>query len=217
MHVAIDPADLSPLERHKLTIGTIVPRPIAWVTSRGDHGVNLAPFSYFMGCHSYLPAVAVSVGSRDGVPKDTRANVAASGELVVNMVTEELAESMNVSAAAFPSDVDESAVIDVPLEPSVHVDPPRVAASPVNLECRVLHSLDLGDDPRQSTLFVARIVMWHIRSDLVDEALRVDQMGLHAIARLGGPFYTHVDDVFRMDIPDWREVHVPETHRADTG
>jgi flavin reductase (DIM6/NTAB) family NADH-FMN oxidoreductase RutF len=207
MHRAIDPAALSPTERHKLTIGTIVPRPIAWTTSVSPAGaVNLAPFSYFMGCHSYVPALAVSIGSRGGEPKDTRANIAATGEFVVNMVTEDLAAQMNVTAAAFPAGVSELEAAGLTAAPSVRVAPPRVAESPVQLECRVLHAIDLGEPPLESTLFVAQIVMWHIREELVDSEFRVDQAALHPVARMGGPLYTRVHDIFRMDIPDWRTV-----------
>jgi flavin reductase (DIM6/NTAB) family NADH-FMN oxidoreductase RutF len=207
VHLAIDPDEIGPAERHKLTIGTIAPRPIAWITSLGDDGVvNLAPFSYFMACHSYLPAVAVSIGSRNGVPKDTRANILATGEFVVNMATEELGAQVNRSAAAFPPEISELEVLGLETVPSTKVAPPLLAASPVNLECSVLFALDLGEDPRQSTLFVGQIVMWHIREDLVDDAYRVDQAALHPIARMGGPLYTRADEIFRMDIPDWRDV-----------
>lgn len=203
-HKAFDPAKLEPAARHKLTIGTIVPRPIAWISSVNAAGaVNLAPFSYFMGCHSYLPAIAVSIGSRGGEPKDSRANIEAAGEFVVNVVTDELAERMNMTAADFPPDISELAVAGLTPVPSVYVKAPRVAESPIHLECKVLHTLHLGEAPRVSALFVAQVVMWHIREDLVDEGYRVDQAAIHPIARMGGPFYVHGRDPFRMDIPDW--------------
>ncbi len=207
MHKAIDPDRLSPQERHKMAIGTVVPRPIAWVTSLDDEDrLNLAPFSYFMGCHSYLPAIAVSIGSRGGSPKDSRANIRARGEFVVNMVTEDLAERMNITGAAFPAGVNEADVVGLATLPSAKVAPPRISASPIHLECRVLHAIDLDDDPLQSTLFVAQVVMWHVRDDLVDDAYHVDQAALHLIARMGGPFYARAFELFRMDIPDWRAV-----------
>lgn len=208
MHRALDPADLSPAERHKLTIGTIVPRPIAWTTSVDAAGrANLAPFSYFMGCHSYVPAVAVSIGSRaDGTPKDTRANIAATGEFVVNLVTDELLERMNVTAAAFPTGVSEIEVAGLATLPSVRVRPPRVAASPIHLECRVLHALDLGEAPRTSTLFVGQVVMWHIDERLLLDDLKVDQAAIHAVARMGGPNYVRARDPFPLTIPDWRDL-----------
>jgi len=207
MHIAFDPAALDPAATHKLTIGTVVPRPIAWTTSVDPAGnVNLAPFSYFMACHSYLPAVAISIGSRAGRPKDTRANILATGQFVVNLATADLVDAVNVSAAEFPPDVSEIDVLGLATLPSVKVRPPRIAASPVHLECEVLHSLTLGDEPRASTLFVGRIVQWHIRSDLVDGALHVDQARLDTLARMGGPFYTVARDPFARHIPDWRTV-----------
>ncbi|MFN2251825.1 MAG: flavin reductase family protein [Anaerolineae bacterium] len=210
MHVSVDPADLSPVERHKMTIGTIVPRPIAWTTTVDSAGrVNLAPFSYFMACHSYVPALAISVGSRHGEPKDTRANIEATGELVVNTVTADLVERMNVTAAAFPPEVDELAFAGLTPLPSKIVAPPRVAESPVNIECRVLETLHLGDEPRVSSLFVAQVVMWHVREDLLLEGFKVDQAAIDAIGRMGGSMYVHARDLFTMSIPDWRELLGP--------
>lgn len=210
MHIAIDPTALDPTETHKLTIGTIVPRPIAWTTSvDGDGRVNLAPFSYFMACHSYLPAVAVSIGSRAGKPKDTRANILATGEFVVNIATAALVDAVNVSAADFPHDISELDVLGLETMPSVKVRPPRVAASPIHIECVVLHALTLGDEPRASTLFVGRIVQWHIRSDLLDDGYRVDQAKIEALARMGGPFYTVARDPFGRQIPPWESIVGP--------
>lgn len=206
-HVALDPDALGPLERHKLTIGTIVPRPIAWTTTIAPDGrVNLAPFSYFMACHSYVPALAVSIGSREGRPKDSRANIEATGELVVNVVSEDLLERMNLTAAAFPPGVDELATAGLTPAPSVRVRPPRVAESPISMECRVMHSVPLGEPPLASVLFVARIVMWHVREDLLLEGFKVDQSGIGAVARMGGSFYVRARDPFALPIPDWRTV-----------
>ncbi len=210
---SFDPETMEPAERHKLSIGSIVPRPIAWTTSVDAEGrANLAPFSYFMGCHSYLPALAISVGSRADRPKDTRANIAASGEFVVNLVSRPLLEKMNVSAAAFPPDVDELALLELETLASEVVRPPRIAASPLQIECRVLHALDLGEAPRVSTLFVGQVLRWHVRSDLVSD-FKVDQAGLDAVARMGGPFYCRADEPFALQIPDWRE-HLPEHPEA---
>lgn len=208
MHQAIDPADLTPAQRHKLTIGTIVPRPIAWTTSVSPDGhANLAPFSYFMGCHSYVPAVAVSIGSRaDGTPKDTRANIAATGEFVINVVTDAVLERMNITAAAFPAGVSEIEITGLTTLPSTVVRPPRIAESPIQLECRVLHALDLGEAPRLSTLFVGQVVMWHIDPALLQDDYKIDQAAIHAVARMGGPFYTRATDPFPLTIPDWHDL-----------
>lgn len=207
MHVSIDPATLEPKDRHKLSIGTIVPRPIAWVTTQDDRGrVNLAPFSYFMGCHSYVPSLAVSIGSRkDGTPKDTRANIARSGELVVNTVSEELGARMNASAAPFPPEVGEVEALGLKTLPSEAVSPPRIAESPIQIECSVLHELELGEPPRVSVLFVARVLRWHVREDLLLPDYKVDQEKLHALGRMGGRYYSRTRDPFEMVIPGWRE------------
>lgn len=218
MHRSIDPAALEPADRHKLSIGTVVPRPIAWITSQDESGrVNLAPFSYFMGCHSYLPAIAVSIGSRkDGTPKDTRANIARSGELVVNVVSEALGETMNASAAAFPSELGEIEALGIDTLPSEVVGPPRVAASPIQIECGLMHSIDLGEAPRVSTLFIARVLRYHVREDLLLEGYKIDQAGIEAIGRMGGRSYTRARDPFDMIIPSWQDA-LPEAGGPDGG
>jgi flavin reductase (DIM6/NTAB) family NADH-FMN oxidoreductase RutF len=214
---SFDPARLSPEQCHKLSIGTIVPRPIAWTTSVDAEGrANLAPFSYFMGCHSYVPALAISIGSRGDQPKDSRANIAASGEFVVNMVTAELVEACNISAAAFPPEIDEIEVLGLETLPSEAVAPPRIAAAPVQIECRVLHAIDLGAPPRLSTLFVGQVLRWHVREDLVIGDAKVDQAALGAVGRMGGPYYAHARELFSLSIPDWREVLAMRTD-ADSG
>ncbi len=217
MHIAFDPAALSPEACHKLTIGTVVPRPIAWTSTVDVEGrVNLAPFSYFMACHSYVPALALSIGSRAGRPKDSRANIAATGEFVVNIVNPRLLPAMNITAADFPPEVSEAEVAGVALLPSVKVRPPRVADAPIQIECRVMHALDLGEPPRVSTLFVGQILMWHVREDLVGQDHKVDQAGLEAVARMGGPFYTVAREPFALQIPDWRQL-LPDHPAAGSG
>jgi len=242
-HVRIDPDDLDPQSRHKLTIGSVVPRPIAWITSVDLEGrTNLAPFSYFMACHSYVPALAVSIGSRtDGPtgvtnpsdraegdtvgpgtglsavarPKDTAANIAATGELVVNLVTSELVETMNLTAAAFPTGIDELEAAGLTPAASTRVGPPRVAESPLAIECRVMHRITLGDPPRESALFVARIVMWHIREDILIDGYKIDQHKLHAVGRMGGRSYARTEDQFELMIPDWTTVDTTAGPNAD--
>ena len=221
MHLPFDPATLSPEACHKLTIGTVVPRPIAWTSSVDEEGrVNLAPFSYFMACHSYVPALALSIGSRAGRPKDSRANIAATGEFVVNIVNPALLPAMNVTAADFPPDVSEADVAGVAMVPSVKVRPPRVADAPIQIECRVIQAIDLGEAPRVSTLFIGQILMWHIREDLLGQDHKVDQAGIQAVARMGGPFYTVAREPFALQIPDWRQLlpdHPLATAAPSTG
>ena len=148
-HVSIDPSKISPLERHKMSIGSVVPRPIAWAsTVDADGNPNLAPFSYFMGCHSYVPALAISVGSREGEPKDTRANILATGEFVVNMVDFDLVEKMNQTAAAFPAGVNEFEVAGLSALPSVKVAPPRVAEFAAPDRMQAIASCTSGRGPK---------------------------------------------------------------------
>ena len=127
----------------------------------------------------------------------------------MNIATAALVDAGNVSAADFPHDISELDVLGLEAMPSVKARPPRVAASPIHIECVVLHALTLGEEPRASTLFVGRIVQWHIRSDLLDDGYRVDQAKIEALARLGGPFYTVARDPFARQIPPWESVVGP--------
>ncbi|MBM3268632.1 MAG: flavin reductase family protein [Candidatus Sericytochromatia bacterium] len=197
--IAFDPADLSSRERYKILIGAIVPRPIAWVSTVSPAGLpNLAPFSFFNGVCSDPMAVSIAVGRRQTGLKDTLRNIEATGEFVINVVTEDLAEPMNRTSEEFPPEVDEFAVAGLTPLPGVKVAPPRVAESPINLECRLLQVVYLGDRPGSGSLVVGEVVYGHIRADLVD-SWRIDAAKLRPIGRLGGAFYTRAaTDVFKL-------------------
>jgi len=206
MAMHIDPATTPPLDNYKLLINLVVPRPIAWVTSRSPDGViNLAPFSFFNAVGSDPLYVIVSIASGvGGAQKDTARNITSAGEFVVNLVTEDLLPAMNVSAADFPSG--ESELFAAGLHPagSVKVKIPRVAEAQASLEC-VLHSRQpLG----QYTLFIGQVVMFHVADHLVGPRLRVE--GFAPIGRLGTPsMYCRTTDRFdlpRMTYAKWREI-----------
>ncbi|WP_425989951.1 flavin reductase family protein [Afipia sp. DC4300-2b1] len=170
-----DMRTLGARERYNLITGTVVPRPIALITTTNEQGeVNAAPFSFFNALGSNPPIVAFSPGTHSINPlrvKDTRANVLATRQFVVNMVTEELAEPMTIAGAAFPSDKSEIDAMGISLLPSRQIKPPRIAESPVNLECELIEALDIG---RNKVLF-GEVVEMHVRDDLID----LDRMYIH--------------------------------------
>lgn len=201
-------ADLAPRQRYKLLIALVVPRPIAWVTSEDRDGiVNAAPFSFFNVFADDPPLVVIGIGGRaDGGLKDTARNIEATGEFVVNMVDEAIAEAMNVTAIDFPPEKSELEPAGLTLAASSIVRPPRLAEAPAALECRNHTTLLIGSDRR---LVVGEVMAIHARDGLVDPAThRVDFDAWHPIGRLHGDFYCRTDEVFRMDretYAAWRE------------
>jgi flavin reductase (DIM6/NTAB) family NADH-FMN oxidoreductase RutF len=200
----IDPAEQPSAAIYKLMVGIIVPRPIAFVSSIDAKGiVNLAPFSYFTACSSNPPAVCFSTTVRSGpVPfKDTLSNVRATGEFVVNIVSEEFAEKMNITSAEVAPEVDEFELSGLTKLPSELVKPPRVAESPVQMECRLRQIIAVSDRPSGGTIVLGEVVRFHVNDDLV-ENFRIDPEKLAAIGRMGGPTYTRTRERFDLKRPE---------------
>jgi flavin reductase (DIM6/NTAB) family NADH-FMN oxidoreductase RutF len=189
--VEFDPATLPPNGMYKLLISSVVPRPIAWVSSVDVEGVrNLAPFSYFMAITDDPPTIAFSSSFRgagaDG-KKDTLRNVEATREIVVNVVDDDLAAQMNVTSGEYPPEVDEFDVAGLAVAPGARVKAPRVANAPVAMECHLDRIVPVG----RANLVIGRIVYLHVRDGLYDEASgRVDMHRLRPVGRLAGNLYT---------------------------
>jgi flavin reductase (DIM6/NTAB) family NADH-FMN oxidoreductase RutF len=204
-----DFADIPARERYKLLVSTIVPRPIAWIVSQDLHGqLNAAPFSFFNAFAGDPPVVGIGIGSHDpGRPKDTRRNIRETGQFVVNLVSEEAAEVMNITAIEFERGISEASEAGLTTIPSVHVKPPRIAESPVSLECERMQIIDLG--PEQS-LVLGRVLAMHVRDDAVIDPAKhhIDTPKLKLIGRMhGAGWYARTTDLFKMDrIPreTWR-------------
>ena len=192
----IDPAALSNADNYKLLTNLVVPRPIAWVTTQSKSGViNLAPFSFFNAVGSNPPYIIISIGDNDsGQPKDTAKNILDSREFVVNLVTDELFDAMNVSAANFPPDQSELEAANLRTSQSMRISPPRVAEAQVSLECRLFSAQRLG----ANTLFIGEVVMFHIADRLIGPRLRINDFA--PIGRLGSPaVYSRTTD--RVNVP----------------
>jgi flavin reductase (DIM6/NTAB) family NADH-FMN oxidoreductase RutF len=198
----LDPLDLGRRERSALLNGVIGPRPIAWVSSLGVDGrPNLAPFSFFNLVAYDPPTVVVSPGSRRGVPKDTLVNVGAGGEMVISVVSRELAEHANASSAELAPEVDEWEVAGVTPAPSVAVAPPRVAEAPAALECRLRQAVDLGDGNRGgNTLLIATVLRVHIGEEaFVDGVVQPDALDL--VGRMGSDHWCLTRERFLLSRP----------------
>ncbi len=184
----VDLSDLSTSERYKFLISAIVPRPIAWVTSTSAEGaLNLAPFSFFQGVSADPPTLMLSVATskRSGERKDTLGNVEQTGEFVVNVVNEELLDPMVLSSVEYGAATSEIEVAGLETFPSRHVTPPCLADSPVNMECRLIRTVELGG----CVVLFGEILVAHVRRDHLDEKGRVDADRLRPVARLGGAKY----------------------------
>jgi flavin reductase (DIM6/NTAB) family NADH-FMN oxidoreductase RutF len=199
----IDPAEHRPADIYKLMIGAIVPRPIAFVSTVDAAGArNLAPFSYFTGCSTNPPVVCFCAAVRPGPfpHKDTLRNVVATGEFVVNIVSEDFAEKMNACSLDAPPDVDEFKLSGLTPLSSDLVKPPRVAESRIQMECRLRQVVQVSDKPLGGSLVLGEVVRFHIQEDLVDN-YKIDPDKLNAIGRMGGPTYTRTHDRFNMPRP----------------
>lgn len=193
-----DFGSLTPQERYKILIGTVVPRPIAWVTTAGKDGrVNAAPYSFF-NCLSADPAlVALGIEFRpDGTPKDTGRNIRATGCFTVNIVSEALAEAMSICAVPFGPEVDEVACAGLSILPGTAVAAPRIAEAPAALECRLHSFLNIG---HSREIVLGEVVHAHIRGDAVNDRLHVDPTVIDALGRMGGHGYVRTRD--RFDLP----------------
>jgi flavin reductase (DIM6/NTAB) family NADH-FMN oxidoreductase RutF len=200
----IDPSRQSKADNYKLLTNLIVPRPIAWVTSQSQGGpINLAPFSFFNAVSGDPLYVIVSIGLRDdGTPKDTAENIRASGEFVVNLVTEELFGAMNISAADFPAGESELAAAHLHAAPSVRIKPPRLAEAQASLECKLFSAQPLGTN----ALFIGEVVMFHVADHLIGPRMHVNNFA--PLGRLGSPSVycrtTDRFDVARITYTQWR-------------
>jgi flavin reductase (DIM6/NTAB) family NADH-FMN oxidoreductase RutF len=200
---AIDPAILDRAQLNALVNGLVYPRPIAWVSTVSQDGHrNLAPFSFFNAfCFHPTPVLAIGPGSRQGVNKDSLANVRATGEFVVNLVSSALAEQANLCSAEVAADLDEWELAGIDAAPSCDVRPGRVAAAPASFECRVMQIVDLGPDDRPSnSLVIGRVSRIHVIDEALDGLVPLPA-ALDLVGRLGGSLWCTTRDLFELRRP----------------
>ncbi len=188
---------------YKLLAATIMPRPIAWVVTKGAEGVNAAPYSFFNAMGSNPPTVAIGLlADPDKGFKDTARNILDNGEFVVNLVPERLVEKMNITAVNAPSDVEELGLADLATAPSEHIAPPRIAESPVSFECRSLSNVVTGP---QQTVVIGRVLAVHIDDDCILDPNKayIDTPKLDLVARSYGSDYVRSHDTFQLDRLFW--------------
>ncbi len=200
----LDFAELSTRNAYQWMTATILPRPIAWVsTISGDGRTNLAPFSFFQGVTASPPTLMfVPVNNRDGGKKDTVRNIEAVPEFVVNLVPHSLAAVMNDTAALLPYGESEFSRFGVAPAPSLKVRPPRVADSPVAYECVLDRIVLIGSGPLAANVVFGRILAAHVRDDVIGPGGLPDSAKLDLVGRLGGEDYATTRDTFNLVRPD---------------
>ena len=216
-HETIPASSLRSRDSYRLMTDLVVPRPIAWVSTLDEDGrPNLAPYSFFQGVCANPPMVVLGMAWSDGQPKDSLRNILARREFTISHVSEPLAEAMNATSIAYPSEVSEWAAAgpnaDTPLAsaPSSVVAPPRVAAALAALECRMVHAIPIGRGQAgnpSTTLVIGEILVFSVAKGLVerDEAGHVrpiDPAQLATVGRLGGMSYTRTAQTFELSRPN---------------
>lgn len=202
--IQVDPNSIDKREMYKVLIGSVVPRPIAFVSTVNSQGqVNLAPFSFFNAVSSNPPTLVFSVSRKpDGTKKDTLRNIEETKQFVVNSANEWLLEPLVHSAGAFPYGVDEMAKIGLTPQASVKVKPPRVKEAAVQMECELYDLLQIGDgSPGSSSLIIGKIVLFHVYKSAYQNG-RIALDVLKPIGRLGGTGYASLGNIYEIPIPE---------------
>jgi flavin reductase (DIM6/NTAB) family NADH-FMN oxidoreductase RutF len=195
---------------YKLLAATVIPRPIAWVVTKGKDGLNAAPYSFFNVMGSAPPTIALGLmAAPDRGFKDTALNILETGEFVVNLVPERLVQAMNLTSVDAPREVDELALAGLATLPSAHITPPRIADSPVAFECRALSSVVTG--PCQ-TVVIGRVLAVHVQDRYLRDAARahIETDALDLVARSFGSEYIRSHDRFELPRPTWAGLQAVE-------
>lgn|SRR5690606_1680265 len=200
--LSIDPTSISERDNYKFLIGSIIPRPIAFVTTRSEEGVlNGAPFSYFNIVSSNPPMLSLSVQRSGGKQKDTARNILKNKEFVVHIVDEQNVEMVNKTAASLPPNQSEIEIAGFTSVDSVKVSVPGVKEARVRFECVLEHSLELGGETSPGCDFIiGRIVQYHIEEDIYEKG-RINPRELAAVSRLAGANYAKIGEIFEIERP----------------
>jgi flavin reductase (DIM6/NTAB) family NADH-FMN oxidoreductase RutF len=199
--VIVDPKLVPAPIAYQILTGSVIPRPIGFISSISAEGiVNLAPFSFFNAICGEPPMV-MFCPMRRRPPKDTLLNVTATREFVANIVSREMAEAMNLTAGEYTAEVNEFEVSGLTPVASQMVRPPRVAESPVSMECKVTQIIEVSEKPWGGSLVIGEVVLFHVRDNIIGKDMVIDPGKLNPVARLGGPSYSTVKDRFDMIRP----------------
>lgn len=203
--INLSASELSPHEQYKLLSGSIIPRPIAWITTQNTAGlINLAPFSFTTGISNQLPLLSVAILRERQAPKDTAANLLARHEAVVHMVSTDLTKAMNQTAARLAPDQSELTLIDLPLIPSTEIQVPGLQAARIRFETSLYQYVPIRNAAGiiMTDLFILEIRQFHFAEAVLDlPTLHVNLAALAPIARLAGPNYAELGRTFTLRRP----------------
>lgn len=199
----IDPQNNTERDNYKLLVGSIIPRPIAFVTTQSEEGIlNGAPFSYFNIVSSNPPLISLAIQRRDGQQKDTAKHINAGKEFVVHIVDEDNVEQINQTAATLPPDLSEIELARLDPVNSSKISVPGIKQAKIRMECVLERSLELGGDEQPGCDFIiGKVVQFHIDDQLYENG-RIDPDKLAAVSRLAGSSYAKMGETFEMVRPD---------------
>ncbi len=199
-----DSREIDHQQIYRLLIGSVVPRPIAWVSTMSAAGVaNLAPFSFFTMVSHHPPMASISVGERENKPKDTARNILDTKGYVIHTVVNGWEEAMNICAGNFAPGESEFEAAGLDMVPADLVDAPRIKDAPVAMECRFERMIPFGDE-WVTHLVIGEVLRWHVHEDLIlsdSGKIYIDPAKLQPVGRLGGPRYCRTQDIFEMQAP----------------
>jgi len=202
--IGLDPAGLSERDSYKLLIGSVIPRPIAFVTTLSPAGtLNAAPYSYFNIVTADPPMISISVQRRNGERKDTSRNAIATGEFVVHVSDESYIANINETAANLPPEESEAKLAGLTPIASAKVAVPGIAEAKIRMECLLEQAIPLGgnDNAPSCDLLIGRIVYFHLDEAVYDGAGHIDPAALQPVSRLAGSAYAKLGDVFSLERP----------------
>lgn len=200
--LSIDPVNNTERENYKFLIGSIIPRPIAFVTTQSKDGIlNGAPFSYFNIVSSNPPMISLSIQRTAVRQKDTARNIIETKEFVVHIVDEQNVKKVNMTAASLSPDQSEIELAQLTPVNSVKVSVPGVKEAKIRMECILEHALELGGQNSPGCDFIiGKVVQFHIESDIYENG-RIDPRGLAAVSRLAGTNYAKIGEMFSIERP----------------
>jgi flavin reductase (DIM6/NTAB) family NADH-FMN oxidoreductase RutF len=200
--LSIDPLNNTEKENYKFLVGSIIPRPIAFVTTMSDKGViNGAPFSYFNIVSSNPPMISLSIQRSAGRQKDTARNIIHLKEFVIHIVDENNVDKINQTAASLPPNESEIELAQLTPVQSIKISVPGVKEAKIRMECVLEHSLKLGgQDTPGCDLIIGKVVQFHIEEGIYEKG-RIDPIGLGAVSRLAGTNYAKIGELFSIERP----------------
>lgn len=201
--ISIDPKKNTERENYKLLIGSIIPRPIAFVTTKSEQGIiNGAPFSFFNIVSSNPPMISLAVQRPNGRIKDTARHIHHQQQFVVHIVDEDNVKQVNETAASLPVTESEIDRAQFTLIDSQLISVPGIQEAKVRMECRLVQSIPLmNGDEQTGDLFIGEVVQYHIDETIYNEG-RIDPRTLKAVSRLAGSNYAKIGDIFEIARPD---------------